>query len=167
MRSCGKKINLQPRQHLQDAKLCNLYCLLASSPSSHLTQATPLDTFVSLLLLSILSLILLIMKNINRLLGALLLPSVAIAQNSTSFSNTTTDSSSEGLLSSENVELGAWAYAYAKATALVAQLTNEEKVTIITGGSVSSVNWTALEFKDGTQGVQGRIKSCPSNHLLT
>ncbi|PMD41999.1 glycoside hydrolase family 3 protein [Hyaloscypha variabilis F] len=51
--------------------------------------------------------------------------------------------------------MGAWADAYAKAVALVAQLTNEEKVTIITGGSVSSVNWTALEFKDGTQGVQG------------
>jgi beta-glucosidase len=52
--------------------------------------------------------------------------------------------------------MGAWADAYARAVALVAQLTNEEKVTIITGGSVSSVNWTALEFKDGTQGVQGR-----------
>lgn len=51
--------------------------------------------------------------------------------------------------------MGAWADAYAKATALVAQLTNEEKVAIMTGGSVSSVNWTALEFKDGTQGVQG------------
>ncbi len=97
------------------------------------------------------------MKNINRLLGALLLPSAIFAQNSTSSRNTTTtDSSAEGLLSSGNVDMGAWADAYARAVALVAQLTNEEKVTIITGGSVSSVNWTALEFKDGTQGVQGR-----------
>ena len=97
------------------------------------------------------------MKNINCLLGALLLPSAAFAQNSTSSRNTTTtDSSSEGLLSSGNVDMGAWADAYAKAVGLVAQLTNEEKVTIITEGSVSSVNWMALEFKDGTQGVQGK-----------
>ena len=100
------------------------------------------------------------MKNISRLLGALLLPSRAIAQNSTSTSNTTTtDSSTEGLLSSGNVDMGAWADAYAKAVALVAQLTNEEKVAVMTGGSVSSVNWTALEFKDGTQGVQGKLNS--------
>ena len=96
------------------------------------------------------------MKNVAYILGALLLPSAAIAQNTASSSNrTTTDSSTEGLLSSGNVDLGAWADAYAKAVALVAQLTNEEKVTVITGGSVSLVNWTALEFKDGTQGVQG------------
>ena len=100
------------------------------------------------------------MKNINRLLGALLLPGAAFAQNSTSSSNTTSDSTTEGLLSSGNIEMGAWADAYAKAVALVAQLTNEEKVTIMTGGSVSSVNWTALEFKDGTQGVQGKYKPC-------
>ena len=97
------------------------------------------------------------MKNINRLLGALLLPSASFAQNSTSSRNTTTtDSSAEGPLSSRNVDMGAWADAYAKAVALVAQLTNEERVTIITGGSVGSLNWTALEFKDGTQGVQGK-----------
>jgi beta-glucosidase len=68
--------------------------------------------------------------------------------------NTTTG----GLLSSGNFDLGAWTGAYAKATAFVAQLTNEEKITIITGGSVSSsVDWTALEFKDGTESVQGRF----------
>jgi beta-glucosidase len=89
--------------------------------------------------------------------GALLLPASVLAANSTS-SNTTT-SAAEGILSSGEVQLGAWADAYAKATALVAGLTNEEKVTIITGGSVSSVNWTVLEFKDGTQGVQGEIKT--------
>lgn len=107
------------------------------------------------------------MKNVNRLFGALLLPSAVIAQNSTSSSNTTTDSGTEGLLSSGIVEMGAWADAYAKAVALVAQLTNEEKVTIVTGGSVSSVNWTALEFKDGTQGVQGKISPLLILPILT
>jgi beta-glucosidase len=95
-----------------------------------------------------------------QILGGLLLPFVA-AQNSTTSSNTTvtTNSTTEGLLSSGNVELGDWADAYTKATALVAQLTNSEKITLITGGSVSSVNWTALEFKDSTQGPQGRSQS--------
>lgn len=89
-------------------------------------------------------------------MGGFLLPFVA-AQSSTTFSNTTsiTNSTTEGLLSSGNVELGDWSDAYAKATALVAKLTNSEKITLITGGSVSSVNWTALEFKDSTQGPQG------------
>ena len=86
------------------------------------------------------------MKKLNRLLGALLLPSAVFAQNAT-------DSSQGGILSSGKVDLGAWADAHAKATALVAGLTNEEKLTIITGGSVSS--FAALDFKDGTQGVQG------------
>jgi ABC-type Fe3+-siderophore transport system permease subunit len=80
--------------------------------------------------------------------GALLAPAAVFAQNTTT----------KGLLSSGNVDLGAWAGAYAKVTAFVAQLTNEEKITIITGGSVgSSVDWTALEFKDGTESVQGRF----------
>lgn len=34
-------------------------------------------------------------------------------------------------------------------------MTNEEKIELITGSSVTSVNFTALQFKDGTQGVQG------------
>jgi len=46
-----------------------------------------------------------------------------------------------------------WNAAYAKAQALVAQLNNTEKVEIITGSDVASVNWTALQFKDGDQGV--------------
>ncbi|KAF8848804.1 glycoside hydrolase family 3 protein [Acephala macrosclerotiorum] len=90
---------------------------------------------------------------INFVASALLLP-LALAQNTTSSANTTT-STGEAILSSGEVSLGDWADAYTKAAALVAQLTNEEKITIITGGSVSSVNWTALEFKDGTQSVQG------------
>ncbi|KAG4421590.1 hypothetical protein IFR04_005317 [Cadophora malorum] len=92
------------------------------------------------------------MKGISTpLVFSLLLPLTLAAQNSTSTNTTAT----EGILSSGSVDLGDWADAYTKAAALVAQLTNEEKITLITGGSVSSVNWTALEFKDGTEGVQG------------
>lgn len=90
----------------------------------------------------------------SYLLGALLMPLLAVAQNSTTSSNST---STEGLLSSGKVDLGDWTEAYTKAAALVAQLTNNEKITLITGGSVKSVNWTALEFKDSTQGPQGTI----------
>ena len=84
----------------------------------------------------------------SHVVGAVL-PAVALA------ANTTTE---EGILSSGNVDLGTWAAAYAKATDLIAQMTNEEKVSVITGGSVSgAVNWTALEFKDGTQSVEGKL----------
>lgn len=75
-----------------------------------------------------------------------------LAQDSTIHNATTlTDS----ILSSGSVDLGAWTDAYEKAVAFVAQLTNNEKISVITGNSVASVNWTALQFKDGTQGVQG------------
>jgi hypothetical protein len=57
------------------------------------------------------------------IIEAFLAPAAVCAQN-------TTD---EGLLSSGNVDLGEWAGVYAKATAFVAQLTNEEKITIIAG----------------------------------
>jgi len=53
------------------------------------------------------------------------------------------------------VDLGDWEAAYTQAIAFVAQLTNTEKIQLITGSDVSSVNWSALQFKDGTQGVQG------------
>jgi beta-glucosidase len=86
----------------------------------------------------------------RNIAGVLLLPTSILTVNSAS-----TNSSTEGILASGTVELGAWTDAYAKATALVSQLTNQEKITIITGGSVDSVNWTALEFKDGTESVQG------------
>lgn len=39
--------------------------------------------------------------------------------------------------------------------AFVAGLSNTEKLSLITGSDVSSANWTALQFKDGTQGPQG------------
>jgi beta-glucosidase len=68
----------------------------------------------------------------------------------------TTATTAKGILSSGEVKRGDWAAAYAIATALVAELTNQGKITIITGGSVDSA-WTALAFKDGTHGVQGMI----------
>ncbi|KAM3072261.1 hypothetical protein ACMFMG_009077, partial [Clarireedia jacksonii] len=61
-----------------------------------------------------------------------------------------------GILSNGLVDLGEWKDAYDQAVTLVSSMTNAEKLSIITGGSVeSSANWTALSFKDGTQGPQG------------
>lgn len=48
-----------------------------------------------------------------------------------------------------------WQAAYEKAKLMVDGMTNEEKISVITGSSVSSANWTALESKDGDQGVIG------------
>ncbi|CAI7617993.1 unnamed protein product [Penicillium crustosum] len=56
------------------------------------------------------------------------------------------------LLSSGTVKLGLYGTAYEKAKSLVSSLNNTEKVTIITGGSIDGV-WTALEGKDGVNGV--------------
>lgn len=101
-----------------------------------------------------------------KVLTGLLLPFLVVAQNGTASNSTT---STEGLLSSGNVEMGEWAAAYAKAQALVAQMTNEEKITLITAGSVESVGWAAMEFKDGTQGPQGisRFPSFSNHNQLT
>lgn len=87
------------------------------------------------------------------LLNGLIVPIAALAQNSTSSNGTT--SQPDGILSSGAVDLGVWADAYAKATSLVSKLTNNEKISVITGRSVTALNWTSLAFKDGTQGVQG------------
>ncbi|KAL3417917.1 hypothetical protein PVAG01_10927 [Phlyctema vagabunda] len=89
-------------------------------------------------------------------LGALL-PSIisgtqVLERANSSVVNTT---SSDGILSGGKVDLGDWSDAYAEAAAFVASLTNTEKLSIITGGSVAAKNWTALQFKDGTQGPQG------------
>lgn len=92
----------------------------------------------------------------KQIASGLLLPSVVLAQNSTT--NTTT-SGVVGILSDNNVALGDWADAYAKATALVAQMSNEDKITVITGGSLSALNWTVLEYKDGSEGVEGTFES--------
>lgn len=61
-----------------------------------------------------------------------------------------------GLINSGTVDLGDWADAYSKAKSFVAALTTAEKYSLITGGSItnSSLNFTALEFKDGSEGVQ-------------
>ncbi|PBP17340.1 beta-glucosidase D [Diplocarpon rosae] len=67
--------------------------------------------------------------------------------------NTTTSSTASSILSSGAVDLGDWADAYAKATALVSRLSNADKISIITAQSASG--WTAMQFKDGTQGPQG------------
>lgn len=70
-----------------------------------------------------------------------------------------TNSTSASLLSSGNVDLGEYQAAYEKAKALVAQLTNAQKISVITGGSVSSnstnssASWTALTNKDGFAGI--------------
>lgn len=73
--------------------------------------------------------------------------------------SSTYNSSSSSLLSSGAVDLGEYQAAYEKAKAFVAQLTNAQKISIITGGSVSSnssnssVSWTALTNKDGFAGI--------------
>ena len=48
-----------------------------------------------------------------------------------------------------------WEAAYEKAKSMVDGMTNDEKIAVITGSSVSSANWTALLDKDGDQGVIG------------
>ncbi|KAA8571271.1 hypothetical protein EYC84_000598 [Monilinia fructicola] len=82
---------------------------------------------------------------ICHIIGAFLLPLAVGAANS----------SVEGLLSSNNVDLGAWSAAYAQAHAFIAGLSNEEKLNLITGSDITSANWTSLVFLDGTQGPQG------------
>ncbi|KAF2141089.1 glycoside hydrolase family 3 protein [Aplosporella prunicola CBS 121167] len=65
------------------------------------------------------------------------------------------NSTSPSVLSSGKNRLGEWQSAYEKAASLVVGLTNDEKITIITGGSISGNNtWNALSFKDGMMGVQ-------------
>ncbi|KAK6600301.1 hypothetical protein H4I96_07627 [Botrytis cinerea] len=81
-----------------------------------------------------------------HIVGAFLLPLTVGATNS---------SSVEGLLSSNNVDLGAWSAAYSKAQAFIAELSNEDKLNLITGNDIASANWTSLVFLDGTQGPQG------------
>jgi beta-glucosidase len=60
--------------------------------------------------------------------------------------------SKPALLSSGTHNLGVYQPAYEKAKSLVESLNNTEKITIITGGSIDGV-WTALEGKDGVNGV--------------
>ncbi|RDW91027.1 beta-glucosidase D [Coleophoma crateriformis] len=91
-----------------------------------------------------------------HILGAFLLP-LTLAHNKRAGNTTATNTTGlvEGLLANGAVDLGDWDVAYQKAVAFVAQMTNEQKVTVITGGSVAALNWTALEQKDATQNPQG------------
>ncbi|KAL1608428.1 hypothetical protein SLS60_003370 [Paraconiothyrium brasiliense] len=68
--------------------------------------------------------------------------------------------SSAGLLSSESERLGSFAEAYSKAKALVSQLTNSQKISVITAGDVTSnsssaanVSWIAYTSKDAFAGM--------------
>ncbi|USP79383.1 beta-d-glucoside glucohydrolase D [Curvularia clavata] len=67
---------------------------------------------------------------------------------------------SSGLLSSDSERLGNFAEAYEKARAFVSQLTNSQKISIITKGDVTSnsssasnVSWTAYTTKDAIAGM--------------
>ncbi|KAK5131956.1 hypothetical protein LTR08_000468 [Meristemomyces frigidus] len=68
------------------------------------------------------------------------------------------NSTAGALLSSGNVELGEYEAAYGKAKAFVAQLSNSQKVSIITGSSFNGTNstWTALVNKDGFAGINNQ-----------
>ena len=69
--------------------------------------------------------------------------------------NPTSSNSSTALLSSGTVQLGIYAEAYTKAKAFVSQLSNTQKLSIVTGSDVTSSNasWTALSAKDGFAGI--------------
>ncbi|KAF7187659.1 putative beta-glucosidase D [Pseudocercospora fuligena] len=78
-------------------------------------------------------------------------------------------SSSAALLSSGHVHLGEYQDAYNKAKAFVANLTNAQKVSIITGGSINGTSsWTALANKDGFAGINGQyfVSSFPMGGAL-
>lgn len=74
--------------------------------------------------------------------GALLLPSNSFSSNILT----------NGFVC-EIVSLGAWQSAYDKATAFVSALTNEEKIELITGSSIESQNFTALDFLDSSSSL--------------
>ena len=84
-------------------------------------------------------------------------------------------SSTAALLSSGKVDLGEYQAAYEKATAFVAQLTNAQKVSIITGSSIDSnstangsISWTPYANKDGFAGInqQYYVSSFPMGGAL-
>lgn len=67
------------------------------------------------------------------------------------------------------VYLGEYQEAYTKAKAFVSNLTNAQKVSIITGGSVNGTSsWTALANKDGFAGINGQyfVSSFPMGGAL-
>lgn len=83
-----------------------------------------------------------------------ILPIFVSIASAVSYNNYTSNSTIPWILSSGTIALGEWESAYKQAVDVVGQLGNSEKITLITGGSIESVNWTSLLFEDGTQGVQ-------------
>ncbi|KAL1305765.1 hypothetical protein AAFC00_007343 [Neodothiora populina] len=81
---------------------------------------------------------------------------LALAGAGRAYSATVSPIPSHGLINELDIDFGDWAQAYDKASSFVAALTTAEKYSIITGGRISnsSLNFTALEFKDGSEGVQ-------------
>ncbi|PSK43996.1 Beta-glucosidase 1 [Elsinoe australis] len=71
-------------------------------------------------------------------------------------SNASTSITAQGLINNGQVALGDWQSAYDQALAFAQSLNSTAKFSIATGGSAfsGSVNFTALQFKDGQQGVQ-------------
>ncbi|KAJ5122516.1 beta-glucosidase D [Penicillium atrosanguineum] len=66
-------------------------------------------------------------------------------------------SSTQGLLSNDELSLGDWQSAYEKASRFVSKLNTTEKIKLVTGSSVNTTDgesFTALEFMDGSMGLQ-------------
>ncbi|GKT56101.1 beta-glucosidase D protein [Colletotrichum tofieldiae] len=73
---------------------------------------------------------------------------------STSALSNSSASSTNAILSDGYVSFGRYASAYQKAKSFVATLDNAQKVSIITGQSVTgNATWTALNNKDGVSGI--------------
>ena len=70
-------------------------------------------------------------------------------------SSASTSTTTLALLADGNVNLGIASAAYEKAKAFVATLTNAQKISIITGSSISdgNITWTALASKNGGSGI--------------
>ncbi|KAK5129063.1 hypothetical protein LTR85_000396 [Meristemomyces frigidus] len=81
-----------------------------------------------------------------------------------------TNSTAGSLLSSGNVHLGEYQESYEKAKAFVAQLSNSQKVSIITAGDVNGTNftWTALTNKDAFAGMNNQyyVSGFPMGNAL-
>jgi beta-glucosidase len=100
------------------------------------------------------------------LLSALLSPAIAassssnagLLSNKNGISNHTHDSKLSKRTNMQLVSLGDWQAAYEKATKFVAKLNTTEKLKLITGSDATTTDgqsFTALEFLDGSMGLQG------------
>ncbi|KAF7537615.1 hypothetical protein G7054_g3584 [Neopestalotiopsis clavispora] len=85
--------------------------------------------------------------------------SLAVTNSTGAFPNTTTPDPSatspyNPILANGAVDLGIAQAAYDKATAFVAGLSNDQKITIIGGGSLTgNATWNTLQLRDGESGV--------------